>query len=139
MISIVAKWSILPGKEDQAIVALKDLACRVQREEPFVPMYTIHVPNFKAASFPIPPAADVVFFSVFDDEAAFQKHLQGPVFRDWLALHKDLFLFNSGNLFVVSEMIDRIAGYVRPSMVTSTPDCPDPAFTGTASSGKASP
>lgn len=138
MISIVAKWSILPGKEDQAVVALKDLACRVQREEPFVPMYTIHVPNFKAASFPIPPAADVVFFSVFDDEAAFQKHLQGPVFRDWLALHKDLFLFNSGNLFVVSEMIDRIAGYVRPSMVTSTPDCPDASFAGTASSGKAS-
>jgi quinol monooxygenase YgiN len=124
MISIVAKWSILPGKHKAAVTALQDLACRVQREEPFVPMYTIHIPNFQAASFPIPSDANVVFFSVFDDEAAFQKHLQGPVFRDWLALHKDLFLFNSGNLFVVSEMIDRIAGYVRPSMVTTTPNCP---------------
>lgn len=124
MISIVAKWSILPGKHEQAVIALQDLACRVHREEPFVPMYTIHVPNFRAASFPIPPAADVVFFSVFDDEAAFQEHLHGPVFRDWLAEHKDLFLFNGDNLFVVSEMIDRIAGYVRPSMVTTTPNCP---------------
>lgn len=124
MISIVAKWSILPGKEKPAQAALQDLACRVQREEPFVPMYTIHVPNMQAASFPIPSTADVVFFSVFDDEAAFQKHLNGPVFRDWLALHKDLFLFNGSNLFVVSEMIDRIAGFVRPSMVTNSPDCP---------------
>lgn len=123
MISIVAKWSILPGKHKEAVSALQDLACRVQTEEPFVPMYTIHVPNFQAASFPIPSDADVVFFSVFDDEAAFQKHLQGPVFRDWLAQHKDLFLFNNGNLFVVSEMIDRIAGFVRPSMVTNTPGC----------------
>jgi quinol monooxygenase YgiN len=124
MISIVAKWSILPGKHVQAIAALKDLACRVEREEPFVPMYTIHVPDFHSASFPIPPAADVIFFSVFDDEAAFQKHLHGPVFRDWLALHTDLFLFNNGNLFVVSEMLDRKAGFVRQSMVTNTPDCP---------------
>ena len=124
MISIVAKWSILPGKHVQAIAALKDLACRVEREEPFVPMYTIHVPDFHSTSFPIPSAADVVFFSVFDDEAAFQKHLHGPVFRDWLALHTDLFLFNNGNLFVVSEMLDRKAGFVRQSMVTSTPDCP---------------
>lgn len=123
MISIVAKWSILPGKHEQAAIALKDLAGRVEREEPFVPMYTIHIPDFKSASFPIPSDADVVFFSVFDDAAAFQKHLDGPVFRDWLALHKDLFLFNSGNLFVVSEMIDRIAGYVRQSMVTPTPGC----------------
>lgn len=118
MVSIVAKWSILPGKHAQAVAALQDLASRVELQEPFVSMYTIHVPNFEAASFPIPPEADVVFFSVFDNEAAFQKHLQGPVFRDWLAEHKDLFLFNNDNLFVVAEMLDRKAGFVRQSMVT---------------------
>ncbi|PTT78777.1 hypothetical protein DBR42_22710 [Pelomonas sp. HMWF004] len=91
----------------------------MEREEPFVPMYTVHVPDLQAASFPIPAAADVVFFSVFDNEAAFQKHLHGPVFRNWLAQHGANFLFNGENLFVVSEMLDRKAGFVRPSMVTS--------------------
>lgn len=118
MISIIAKWSILDGKQVAAVAALKDLACRVQAEEPFVPMYTIHVPNFALTSFPTPPPTEVVFFSVFDDEAAFQKHLHGPVFQDWLAEHRDLFLFNGDNLFVVSEWLARQAGYVRQSMVT---------------------
>lgn len=121
MISIVAKWSILAGKHEAAIAALRLLAQQVEAQEPFVPMYTIHLPDFASTSFPTPSDADVVFFSVFDDQAAFEKHLHGPVFRDWLAQHRDLFLFNGDNLFVVSEMLDRIAGYVRPSMVTPEP------------------
>jgi quinol monooxygenase YgiN len=118
MISIIAKWSILAGKHEAAVAALKVLAYRVQTEEPFVPMYTIHVPDFSLVSFPTPPPTEVVFFSVFDDKEAFQKHLDGPVFRDWLAEHRELFLFNNDNLFVVSEWLSRQAGYVRASMVT---------------------
>jgi quinol monooxygenase YgiN len=122
MISIIAKWSILPGKHDAAIAALRDLAERVRIQEPFVPMYTIHVPDFTLTSFPIPPQAEVIFFSVFDSREAFEIHLHGPVFRDWLAEHRDLFLFNGDNLFVVSEWLSRQAGFVRPSMVTCDPD-----------------
>ena len=118
MITIIAKWSILPGKQDAAVAALKVLAHRVETEEPFVPMYTIHLPDFTLTSFPIPAPTEVVFFSVFDDEAAFQKHLHGPVFQDWLAEHRALFLFNGDNLFVVSEWLSRKAGFVRASMVT---------------------
>jgi quinol monooxygenase YgiN len=121
MIQIIARWSILPGKQDAAVAALKELAYQVETEEPFVPMYTIHLPDFTQTSFPIPAPTEVVFFSVFDDEAAFQKHLHGPVFRDWLALHRDLFLFNGDNLFVMAEWLTRKAGYVRASMVTCTP------------------
>ncbi|HEV8693891.1 MAG TPA: antibiotic biosynthesis monooxygenase [Lysobacter sp.] len=119
MISIVAKWSILPGKEVAAIAALQDLARRVQELEPFVPMYTIHIPDFSVASYPTPSTQDVVFFSVFDNREAFEKHLHGPVFQDWLAQHPGLFLFNNSNLFVVSELLHRVAGFVRPGMVTA--------------------
>lgn len=118
MISIVAKWSILPGKRDQAIVALNELARRVQELEPFVPMYTIFVPDFSVTSYPTPSTQDLIFLSAFDDKAAFEEHLKGPVFRDWLAEHPDLFLFNNGQLFVVSELLERVAGFIRPSMVT---------------------
>jgi quinol monooxygenase YgiN len=118
MISITAKWSILAGQEQAALAALKILAQQVEAEEPFVPMYTIHTPDFSATSFPTPSTADVVFFSVFDNEAAFQKHLHGPVFKNWLAKYGKHFLMNSGNLFVVSELLTRRAGFVRQKMVT---------------------
>src|SRR5262245_3451604 len=111
MISIVAKWSILPGKEVAAIAALQDLARRVQELEPVVPMYTIHIPDFSVTSFPTPSTQDVVFFSVFDNREAFEKHLHGPVFQDWLAEHPGLFLFNNTSLFVVSELLHRVAGF----------------------------
>lgn len=121
MIQIIAKWSIVAGKRDPAIAALQDLAERVRTQEPFVLMYTIHVPDFTLVSFPTPPEAEVIFFSVFESPEAFQIHLHGPVFRDWLAEYRDLFLFNGDSLFVVSEWLARKAGFVREAMVTCEP------------------
>lgn len=118
MISIVARWSLIEATRAQALDALAELARRVEREEPFVPMYTIHVPDFSIDSYPTPAPTDVVFFSVFDDRAAFEAHLHGPVFSDWLAEFGHLFLFNGDSLFVVSELLSRSAGFVRQSMVT---------------------
>lgn len=118
MISIIAKWTILDGQRERAIPALRELAQRVQDEEPFVLMYTIHTPDFNLTSFPTPPQDEVVFFSVFTDHEAFQKHLNGPVFQDWLKQYQDLFLSNDGNLFVISEFLDRQAGHVRAALVT---------------------
>lgn len=118
MISIIAKWTILEGKRQQALSALRILADEVLEKEPFVLMYTIHTPDFSATSFPTPPVNEVVFFSVFTDQEAFQKHLHGPVFKDWSREYKHLFLCNDGNLFVISEFLERQAGYVRQQMVT---------------------
>ena len=117
-IKIIAKWTVLEGKREQAIVALRELERAVYEQEPFVLMYTIHFPNMKLTSFPTPAPSEVIFVSVFTDEAAFQEHLHGPVFNDWLNTYKDLFLLNNGNLFVISEWIEQIAGFIRPVMVT---------------------
>lgn len=118
MITIIARWTILEGKREPAIAALRELEQAVHDEEPFVLMYTIHVPNLELTSFPTPAPSEVVFFSIFTDYAAFEKHLNGPVFQGWLAKYKDLFLLNNGNLFVISEWLDRIAGYIRPELIT---------------------
>lgn len=120
MLPIIARWSIADGKRTEALAALKELALLVEANEPFVPMYTIHTPDLSSppvVSFPTPAANEVIFLSVFDDYAAFEKHMKG-VFGDWLAKHKQLFLLNNGNLFVVSEWLTRHAGFVRQSMVT---------------------
>src|SRR5580765_2201367 len=118
MITIIAKWSILEGKTKEALAALAILAQEVKEKEPFVPMYTINTPNFKLTSFPTPPPTEVIFVSAFDDFAAFEKHLNGPVFQNWLKKYNSLFLTNNGNLFVVSEWLERQFGYIRQSMVT---------------------
>lgn len=119
MLPIIARWSIVEGKRAEALRALDELVKLVEAEEPFVPMYTVNVPNFspELTSFPTPAANEVVFLSVFDDYAAFEKHLNG-LFHTWLEKNKQYFLLNNGNLFVVSEWLERHAGFIRPSMVT---------------------
>lgn len=122
MIPIIARWSIAPGQRDAALRALSDLAARVEALEPFVPMYTIHVPSAspELTSYPTPAANEVIFLSAFDDYAAFQKHFTG-VFHDWLSQNKQYFLQSNGNLFVISEWLERHAGFIRQSMVAPAP------------------
>ena len=117
MLPIIARWTIAEGKREEALAALKILAQVVEEEEPFVPMYTIHTPDMSLTNFPTPYAGEVIFLSVFDDQAAFEKHMNG-VFSKWRDQYKDLFLQNSGNLFVIAEWLKRHAGFIRPSMVT---------------------
>jgi len=113
--SIVAKWWIVPGREDDAVAALATLASEVEQHEPFTTMYLIHT-SIVEGSRPPPPPNEVVFVSGWPDRAAFQKHLDGPVFKGWIAEHLDLFLTDdSGGLFVTGEFIDRRAGFIRPS------------------------
>jgi quinol monooxygenase YgiN len=63
----------------------------------------------------------VIFVSAFDDFAAFEKHLNGPVFQGWLKKYNSLFLTNSAGLFVVSEWLERQFGYISQQMVTPAP------------------
>jgi len=119
MLPIIARWSIAEGKRQEALRALDELAQLVEQHEPFVPMYTINTPNFSddVTSYPTPAADEVVFISVFDDAAAFEKHMNG-IFQTWLEANKQYFLLNNDSLFVVSEWVTRQAGFVRQSMVT---------------------
>lgn len=115
MLSIVAKWWIVPGREVEAVDALTKLASAVEQHEPFTSMYLIHT-AIEEGSRPPPPPNEVVFVSGWPDRAAFQRHLDGPVFKQWIAKYLDLFLTDdSGGLFVSGEFIDRRAGFIRPA------------------------
>jgi quinol monooxygenase YgiN len=118
MFPVIAKWTILEGNEQAALAALQELASAVEQGEPFTWMYTIHTPNLAETNLPTPPATEVVFFSVFQDADAFEKHLTGPIFQDWAAKYMSLFLTNWDHLFVLAEYLDRQAGFVREEMVT---------------------
>lgn len=126
MLPIIARWNIAPGKREEALLALSELARIVEEQEPFVPMYTIHTPNLSTpgiTNFPTPSDSEVIFLSVFDDAESFQKHITG-VFHDWLEKNKQYFLLNNGNLFVIGEWLTRHAGFIRQSMVTRPSDTP---------------
>lgn len=115
MLSIIAKWWIVPGHEEPAVAALKELAAEVERSEPFTLLYLIHT-TIQDGSRPTPPANEVVFVSGWPDREAFQQHLDGPVFKEWSKKYARLFLTDdSGGLFVTGEFINRQAGFVRPS------------------------
>jgi quinol monooxygenase YgiN len=118
MISIVTKWWIKEGREDAAKLALADLAQQVKEEEPFTAMYLIHT-SIVEGSLPSPAPNEVIFVGTWTDRAAFEKHLVGPVFKDWLALHIQNFIVNNdGSLYVNAEFVDRFAGFIRPSQIT---------------------
>jgi quinol monooxygenase YgiN len=121
---IIAKWTILDGKRDEANAALAQLVAEVEAGEPFTWMYTIHTPDLTQHSLPTPPAEEVVFFSVFEDADAFQKHLNGPIFQAWADRYMDLFLTNFDHLFVTAEYLERQTGFVREQMVTPSPTPP---------------
>lgn len=114
----MTKWWVKDGCEKQAIPPLRDLAEQVRVKEPFTAMYLIHT-SIAEGSLPTPPSNEVIFVGTWDDRAAFDKHLAGPVFKDWLSQHIDLFVTGDGGLLYVSaEFVDRKAGFIGQSQVT---------------------
>jgi quinol monooxygenase YgiN len=118
MISVIARWYMIEGREEPALAALTELAAEVEARQPWVWMYTIHTTETEITSFPTPAANEVVFFSVFADRESFEKHLNGPVFQPWMKRHGHLFLMKHGDLFVISRFLRRHAGCVRREMLT---------------------
>jgi quinol monooxygenase YgiN len=117
-ISIVTKWWIKDGCRDEAIPALAILAEQVCKKEPFTAMYLIHT-SVAEGSQPTPPSNEVIFVGTWVDRAAFNEHLNGPVFQDWAKQYKKLFLADdSGGLYVAAEFVERRAGFIRESQVT---------------------
>jgi quinol monooxygenase YgiN len=119
VISVIARWSIVRGRQAEAREALRRLAVEVYEREPFVLMYTIHVPDLEVTSYPTPPELAVMFFSVFSSHGGFLTHLRSQLFRDWMDAYQHLFLVKNGDLFVTSEFLSRQAGFVRPEMVAA--------------------
>ena len=121
MISIVTKWWVKDGCEAKAIPALQDLAEQVREKEPYTVMYLIHT-SIVEGSLPTPSPNEVIFVGTWDNKEAFDKHLVGPVFKDWPEKHIDLFVIgDGGSLYVSSEFVDHKAGFIRQSQVTEVP------------------
>ncbi len=92
MHSVLARWFVKPGEMDTARAALEALVADVKTLEPDTLIYQVR----EAVAGSLPPAArgEIVFFECYRDEAAFQAHLAGPVFSQFLKDHGGLFVQN---------------------------------------------
>lgn len=121
MFTVLARWTIRAGKEQEALAALTQLAASVQAEEGTL-TYLIHVPDMMEESLPTPSPQGVLFLEVYKDRQAFSDHVNGPIFKKFLKEHMDLFLSTTTMCpeghevvapFVAVEFLQRVAGFVE--------------------------
>ncbi|PKB18296.1 putative quinol monooxygenase [Flavobacterium sp. 5] len=116
---LTGKWTILPGNEVKATEALKKLAQDVQANEPETLLYMVHIPNFNAKSLPTPPEGEIIFWEVYEDENAFLKHINGPLFTTFVKNYGELFLsdFNTPpKIYMTAEILTTIEGFSRKAL-----------------------
>lgn len=119
MYPLIAKWTILPGNEEKVCEALKKLAADVKENEPGTLLYMVHVPNFDEKSLPTPPAGEVVFFEIYQDQAAFFDHLNGSVFKNFVKDYGSLFLSDFSavpQVFMTTEVLTSLGGFARAAL-----------------------
>src|SRR5678815_4477383 len=118
MYIIDAFWSIIPGNEAKAHAALRALAAQVEKEEPDTWMYLLHTPNLDPGvnTFPMPGPEQVAFVEGFKDRAAYERHANGPILKEFFAKNGKYFLNMYGPTvpFMMLQPLEMIDGFIRP-------------------------
>lgn len=116
MIPLIGKWTMLPGKQEQAIPLLKELANQVKETEPGTLIYKVFTPDFTRKSLPTPADGEVIFFEVYKDDDAYQNHVRedGP-FQKFVEQYGQLLFLNdfANQLYFTLEMLQEQAGFIR--------------------------
>jgi uncharacterized protein len=111
----IGNFYVKEGRANEAHAALKELASKVTAE-PGTLLYLIHE---QLGSLPPAAPRTIVFLEMYTDEKAFQKHLTGPAFKNFVAKYGELFESDPhGNPFITFSRLDRLAGFVREAVVT---------------------
>ncbi len=102
MVSIIARFKMQAGKEDEALERLRTMVSSVQAQEPGALAYICH----RSQNDP----AEIVFFEEYADDAAFQTHTQTPHMGELRAAFA-AGLFDAANVKI--ERLERVAGFAR--------------------------
>lgn len=117
MYALTGKWYINPEKVEEAIKALKKLALDVQNNEPGTLLYKIFIPNIGESSLPPVVSTAVTFIEIYVDVQAFEKHINGEIFKCFVAEKGALFVkdFN-GNIYMTGEKLSKVGGFIRKEL-----------------------
>jgi quinol monooxygenase YgiN len=103
MNTIIFRMRIKEGKEEAALEQLRKMASAVEANEPgalaYIAHRTLDDPN------------EVVFFELYEDDAAFKLHGETPHMAEMRASVPELFDLSQ----VKMERLDRVGGFSRQS------------------------
>lgn len=116
MYSLIGRWTIKPGSEGAARTALRKLAKDVQKNEPHTLLYLVFTPDMRQQSFPGASPQEVIFVEGYKSKQHFLEHINGPVFKAFMAKHAGLFAAFDGDShpFMEVEYLAREGGFMRP-------------------------
>jgi uncharacterized protein len=114
-LSLTSTWFLKPGCEADALRALEALADTVRETEPGTLIYLVHTPFPTTALQSLPPMdkRTVLFFEMYRDVEAFQKHVTGPAFTQFVKDYGGHFLASDGSRFSFVQFLTRHAGFIR--------------------------
>ncbi|MGO9427438.1 putative quinol monooxygenase [Rhodoblastus sp.] len=119
LLSLTSQWFIKPGLEIEAIQALRVLAADVRRGEPDTLVYLVHEPHADTRELvSLPPSVKnlVLFFEVYRDVPAFIRHVNGPIFTNFVKEHGKLFVEKNDQPYTTVAFLNRRAGFVRKEL-----------------------
>ncbi len=101
MVTIIARFKMQAGREDEALERLNKMVSAVQAQEPGALAYICH----RSEDDP----SEIVFFEIYADADALQAHGQTSYMREFRGAFARLFDASQ----VKIERLDRVAGFVR--------------------------
>jgi quinol monooxygenase YgiN len=121
--TVIARWAIKPGFEDEAKTAIITYVRQVQEGEPETWLYSANTPDRAPGAQAFPPVSghELVYNSGWKDHQAFLDHANGPIYQSFLAEHGHLFLQVNGaettnQPYLTSVVLHRLCGFIRPRM-----------------------
>lgn len=120
---LTSEWFIQPGRETDVARVLPKLVADVLATEPDTLVYLVHKPRPPGAlqSLPPPDPGSLLFFEVYRDEEAFQRHVNGPVFSAFVREHGAMFISANGKPFTFVEFLTLEHGFMRADAGTVLP------------------
>lgn len=115
-VSLISEWFLKPGSEAEGLAALSQLALDVRANEPDTLTYLVHFPfqgDARLQALPPVDPSSILFFETYRDADAFLAHVNGPVFKGFVATHGDLFIASNGSPYTTVEFLWRHAGFTR--------------------------
>jgi uncharacterized protein len=116
-ISLVARWVPKSGPVDELRDALTALAQQVREQEVGTLTYLVHMPvsgDPRLVSRPPVDGPAIVFFETYADADAFQSHLNGAAFTEFVARYGDRFVGAGGKPSTTVTFLECVAGFAAP-------------------------
>ena len=116
-ISLVSRWFPKARYVDELRGALVTLAERVRAQETGTLTYLVHMPlsgDPRLLSLPPVDSPAILFFETYADADAFQAHLNGTAFTEFVARHGDCFVGAGGKPYTTVMFLECVAGFAAP-------------------------